>query len=139
VVLMGVPAATGRGVALWDVALPFALQPPHFGADLYAAQAVLESPDVYCCPSAVWWERKRGLLRSLSSGDGAERVALTALFWQGSSFAQARGSLSRDVIRGTLAATLGGHEVRSPAVNRFLTRLAGEIVASEREALARGQ
>ena len=54
VVLVGLPKSS-QDAWLWAWALPFALQKPFLPENLYQQFAIVEVPEVYCCPSQQWW------------------------------------------------------------------------------------
>ena len=110
VVLSGVPSvAADRRTQVWSYALPFALQPPHLATDLYSPHRFLESPDLYCCPPGVWWERKRASVLSLVAGPEADDEELTLLHWNARRRAVVvrRARLGRGTLRETIEAALG--------------------------------
>lgn len=139
VVLTGIPAFAGDArTPLWIFALPFALQPPYLPEDLYRHQQVLESPDVYCCPAAVWWARKQPIFASLLAGPDDEGVPLTLLHWnrRRRTFAVHRAIPRRAAVRTALERVVGapfesGGPVTSDLANRLLAALDAEIRYTE--------
>ena len=53
-VFMALPAMRHKRYFL-DFALPFALQTPFLGEDLYGKFSMVELSEAYCCPPAQWW------------------------------------------------------------------------------------
>ena len=139
VVLTGIPAfAADARTPLWIFALPFALQPPYLPEDLYRHRQVLESPDVYCCPAAVWWTRKQPILASLVAGPDDEGVPLTLLHWnrRRRTFAVHRAVPRRAAVRTALERIVGAPfeskgPVTSDQANRLLAALDSEIRYTE--------
>jgi hypothetical protein len=66
-VLMAIPAMRHK-VYFLDFALPFALQAPFTGEDLYSRFSIIEPTEVYCCPPQQWWAKLRPVLLSLTPG-----------------------------------------------------------------------
>ena len=138
-VLTGIPAfAADARTPLWIFALPFALQPPYIPEDLYRHRQVLESPDVYCCPPAVWWTRKRPILVSLVAGPDDEGVPLTLLHWnrRRRTFAVHRAVPRRAAVRTALERVTGAPfesmgPVTTDQANRLLAALDSEIRYTE--------
>jgi hypothetical protein len=109
VVVTNVPSvAPDRRSQVWSYALPFALQPPHVTPDQYSRHQVLESPDVYCCSPAVWWERKREFVLRLVYPGEPEDVDLTLLHWnpRRREVVQRQARLPRRIVRDTVEAAL---------------------------------
>jgi hypothetical protein len=93
VILSGIPATAGD-VLVWRAALPFALEPPFVPRNVAGTLRLIESPDLYCCPAAQWWERRAATLASLETGDAGESLALHLLEWRPAASRLAR----RDVL-----------------------------------------
>ena len=66
VVFVSVPKSS-QDAWLWAWALPFALQKPFLTENLYEQFAIVEVPEVYCCPSKQWWAEKRLALSPILS------------------------------------------------------------------------
>lgn len=81
VVLWGVPASDGEALA-WRAALPFALEPPFVPRDVAGSLRLIESPDLYCCPVAQWWQRRQATLEAIENGPDDADVALHLLEWR---------------------------------------------------------
>jgi hypothetical protein len=80
VVLTGIPNEIGETM-VWDFALPFALQRPFLGGDLYDRFRVLESPGIYCCPVGEWFRARKALLGVLLAGSTDEPLEVYSLHW----------------------------------------------------------
>lgn len=131
VVLTGIPAHTGRAFA-WQWALPFALEPPFVPQDFYGRFRVLERPDVYCCPAAVWWQRKRPIVDALREGPAGEVVGVFALHWRADQrrLVVQEHRLAREDLRSRMEAALGRsldrrEPVDAAAAHRLVAALAG--------------
>jgi len=81
VVLWGVPAAEGDAL-VWRAALPFALEPPFVPRNVAGTLRVIESPDLFCCPVAQWWERRQAALAAIEEGPGDASVLVHLLEWR---------------------------------------------------------
>ena len=75
VVLVGVPKSS-QDAWLWAWALPFALQKPFLPENLYQQFAIVEVPEVYCCPSKQWWTAKQLALSPLLSSAGPHDMSV---------------------------------------------------------------
>jgi hypothetical protein len=65
---------TRRGVWFWSWALPFALQRPFVGEDLYEQFAIVEWPIVYCCLPHQWWAAKQSALGPILQSEGTHKL-----------------------------------------------------------------
>lgn len=72
-VLVDIPDTRG-GEWLWSWALPFALQRPFVGEDLYNRFAIVEWPRVYCCLPHQWWAAKQAALGPLLESAGTHEL-----------------------------------------------------------------
>jgi hypothetical protein len=55
-------------VYFWDFAVPFTIQTPFTGEELYGRFSIVEPNEVYCCPPQQWWAKVRPVLLSLTPG-----------------------------------------------------------------------
>jgi hypothetical protein len=62
-VVFASPPLAPRGQALWELALPYALQEPF--SPVYRDLVIIETPEVYCCEPEDWWRRTRALFQDL--------------------------------------------------------------------------
>jgi hypothetical protein len=83
--IVGAPdhALPERGGAtwLWSFALPFAAQPPFVPEDLDQRVAVIEPPEVYCCPPGQWFAATHDTLARWS---GERDRPVVVLVWNAS-------------------------------------------------------
>jgi hypothetical protein len=75
VVLVGVPKSS-QDAWLWAWALPFALQKPFLPENLYEQFAIVEVPEVYCCPAKQWWAAKQLALFPMLSSPGPHDMSV---------------------------------------------------------------
>jgi len=75
VVLVSVPKSS-QDAWLWAWALPFALQKPFLTENLYEQFAIVEVPEVYCCPSKQWWADKQLALSPMLSSPGPHHMSV---------------------------------------------------------------
>ncbi len=89
----------------WDENLPYSLQQPFQSADLYSRAAIIEDPDIYCCPLDHWWTKTKPMLERASAGDPDGPVEISQFVWdQGTtSFQVTTQSLPRKVLQVNLA------------------------------------
>jgi hypothetical protein len=57
------PPVAARRTYVWEGALPFAFQEPF--SPVYRDLVIVETPEVYCCPTEDWWRRTRALFQDL--------------------------------------------------------------------------
>jgi hypothetical protein len=136
-VLWGVPAAH-EGALLWRAALPFALQPPFVPRDVAGTLRVIESPDLYCCPAAQWWQRQAATLAALETGPDDEALSLHLLEWRPSAGRLTRRDalVTRGGVRERLERAGLGPEKRRPNLKdggRLVAVLAQAVRSAPRQ------
>ncbi len=89
----------------WDENLPYSLQQPFQSADLYSGAAIIEDPDIYCCPLDHWWAKTKPILDRVSAGDPDGAVEISQFVWdQGTtSFQVTTQTLPRKLLEAKLA------------------------------------